>query len=59
MKKTISLFLLIVTFISSNAQSYDFVSLDEITINGFSFNHTENSLISLIGSPQSIEDYYS
>jgi hypothetical protein len=59
MKKTISLFLLMLTFISSNAQSYDSVSLEEITINSFSFNQTENSLISLIGSPQSIEDYYS
>lgn len=47
------------TFISSNAQSYDSISLDEITINTFSFDQTENSLISLLGNPQSIEDYYS
>lgn len=47
------------TLVSSNAQSYDSISLDEIRINTFSFNQTENSLISLLGSPQSIEDYYS
>lgn len=57
MKKTLSLLLLILSVISSNAQSNDAITFGQITINGFSMAQTENSLTAVLGNPNSIGSY--
>ncbi len=57
MKKNLSLLLLVVTIMSSNAQNNDSILFDQIMINTFSIVQTENSLIAILGNPNSIGNY--
>lgn len=57
MKKII--YLLIIFFsITTFSQNYNSIKISNLKINGFSFNQTQNSLISILGSPDNITNYY-
>ena len=43
--------------ISCNAQNNDALLFNQITINAFSLQQTENSLITILGNPETIENY--
>jgi hypothetical protein len=57
MKKTISLLLLLSVTLSSYSQNNDSILFNQLMINTFSTVQTENSLTTLLGSPNSIESY--
>jgi hypothetical protein len=56
--KKITIIAFILFSVNGMAQKNDVISFDEITINTFSLQQTERSLVSLLGNPDAIEKYY-
>ena len=57
MKKIFSFITFMTIIISCDAQNNDALLFNQITINAFSLQQTENSLITILGNPETIENY--